>query len=198
MGSCADLSYDVAGCRLRVSYGGRKTVVAKPKLRKRAAKSSTQPVGVASAARPLVAKPVGHKTINVKLKSLKRVAKPSTTSKQCRVDIKAVSGLEPALSSLCTVLPATQPSPVAQTGDRRQTLSHILNVVLPSLRDHAARSTDDEIHLFALLGIGYTLDFDRMMLGVLPDIIRKDPSDRGEFGEMTLSSFERQLRSAIS
>lgn len=72
-------------------------------------------------------------------------------------------------------------------------LRHIQKFLYGPLKKRAASSPADETAIFTLLGLGYQLGLDTALLGVLPAILRKDPSMRGEFGEMALKQFEAAL-----
>jgi len=76
-------------------------------------------------------------------------------------------------------------------------LRHIQKCVFGPLKKRAACGQADETAMFTLLGVGYELGMDPSMLNVMQEILRKEPSARGEFGEMVLQHFESALSKRI-
>jgi hypothetical protein len=69
------------------------------------------------------------------------------------------------------------------------------NCFIP-FKSRAASCVADEKSIYTVLGASFSLNLDPTMLKALPEIMRKAPADRGDFGRMTMVQFEKAFAKA--
>jgi len=133
-------------------------------------------------------------------------AAPATPRTPIKVkkELKSAGPKAPATPAKCNAKPLKPVTPKARTaavgssrGSSSSSSSSFLEVLFKScstpLKSRAASGMADETSIFALIGIGGSLGLDRTMLSSLPEILRKPPAERGEFGQFVLNQFEKKF-----
>mmetsp|Transcript_89878 Transcript_89878/g.290378 ORF Transcript_89878/g.290378 Transcript_89878/m.290378 type:complete len:103 (+) Transcript_89878:1084-1392(+) len=75
-----------------------------------------------------------------------------------------------------------------------ENLLYLMKKVYAPLKRKAASGAKDEASIFSLMGVGHKLGMDPLMMGVLESVLKKNPTERGEFGEGVLRQFEAALK----
>lgn len=76
-------------------------------------------------------------------------------------------------------------------GSQGNVADSIYNCCYTPLKTKAASSVEDEKSIYSIVGLGFTLGLDGTMLKTLPEILRKAPAQRGDFGKLALVQFEK-------
>lgn len=202
----SDLRYDVQGGRLTVDTPGGGTV--KPKKvpaasRKKAAvdgreaRAGRVALGAASKA-AAGSKSAASKAPVVDAAPLKRpaaalLALPAPAAKRTAallaLPAPAAKGTAPAAASSSSGSASSSAGPQIT-----ENLMYLMKKVYAPLKRKAASGAKDEASIFSLMGVGHKLGMDPLMLGVLESVLKKNPAERGEFGEGVIRQFEAALK----
>lgn len=136
-----------------------------------------------SAAAAIPATPVTHRQLIP--------STPAAAAAAAEAAVPATPVSRPAPSTPpATPIKRARTQPARQEGQSEMAVFQ--NCYTP-LKSRAARGIEDEKSIYALLGLGHCLCLDDTMLKTLPEIFRRAPQDRGEFGQMTLRQFEKDV-----
>jgi len=172
-----DLKYDIKCNRLtlvpqRPSQSSRPVVAPATPSRQRASPSTPGRSGATSAP----ATPTERRTM----------AAPATPVKQPR-------------NSAAPSTPAASSAGSQGTRSGRKdgpSVADVFRSCYVPLKRRAASGIEAEKAILAMQGIGFTLGLDATMLKTLPDVLRKMPAERGEFGNFVLDELEKAVAKA--
>eukprot|EP00931_Biecheleriopsis_adriatica_P005455 TRINITY_DN106976_c0_g1_i1.p1 TRINITY_DN106976_c0_g1~~TRINITY_DN106976_c0_g1_i1.p1 ORF type:complete len:348 (-),score=69.92 TRINITY_DN106976_c0_g1_i1:80-1123(-) len=92
---------------------------------------------------------------------------------------------------------ASAPSQAARSSSShnvpREHIQHIKEAVFLPLLRCAACGVQGDIDIYTLQGVGHQLGMEDLLLNMLPDLLRKPPKERGDFGNKVLHQFEAAL-----
>jgi len=199
-----DLKYDVKGGRFRVENAKKTKPV-----------NASSPETVKKAKRGALKTPAAA-VIVAKAASKSSVATVERAGKEAEALAKKTAAATPSPAIVVRATPLLQPTSVVQatpvfvassSSSSASTASPVVSecddlgatiekrFLKPLLRRASDPSdAEDELAICALQGLGQRLRMDPTMLGVLPEVLRKAPEHRGDFGAAVLRSFQTGLR----
>eukprot|EP00930_Biecheleria_cincta_P039268 TRINITY_DN27008_c0_g1_i1.p1 TRINITY_DN27008_c0_g1~~TRINITY_DN27008_c0_g1_i1.p1 ORF type:complete len:442 (+),score=98.00 TRINITY_DN27008_c0_g1_i1:44-1327(+) len=72
-------------------------------------------------------------------------------------------------------------------------LLHIKENIFKPLMHRALSGEADQVNLYTLQGVGNQLNMEKLMLDILPDVLRTPPAERGALGQKVLKQFEAEM-----
>lgn len=72
-------------------------------------------------------------------------------------------------------------------------LRHIKESIFKPLLHRAVSGEADQVNLYTLQGVGNQLNMEKLMLDILPDVLRTPPAERGALGLNILKQFEAEI-----
>lgn len=176
----SDLRYDLKRGNIVLEGAGR--AGAKPKKNaatKTAATAATASARVRASGGMKVAPKASSASARARASGALKLAPKASSSSAARVGSKP-----PALP--LPVSPARGPSDAGQR-------VAIARQIIKEYKARAASGKKAEKDICTLVGVGYQFKIDPMLLDTLPNILRKAPAERGDFGAGAITHFEKAL-----
>jgi len=208
----SDLRYDIEGGRIVVEAAGHQAskcaeapmsvkveFVAEPPTKRARKSAPTKPAPTKPA--PTPAKRPAPKAAKKFAPALKGAKKPAAVPPLAEVQVGGSCGS----SDPYVPRDPAVPTPLSKNTDAGKevqlqaeaSLQHIQLHLLNPLMKQRASGTEGELAICTLVGRGQMYGIDDCILKVLPDVLRKEPSERSAFGKAALEQFQAELRQRV-